>query len=172
MIPPGVPGSLLPSADCGTTGFAPGGCALGPSGHRRLEDSSEAIATADQAQHGDQTQAPRSPAGKNGGATLRAFLNTLRAGRVTPYSGLRVVVAPIVAGSVLIRVVMPGRSALTGRRGGHSTAGLPVVSAAVLPLADLDPVVGDRHTDLRGQRCVVDFPVGLQGFETGFGIWL
>jgi hypothetical protein len=41
-------------------------------------------------------------------------------------------------------VVMAFRSVLTGRRGRHSTAGLPVVAAAVLPVTNLKPVVRER----------------------------
>lgn len=58
--------------------------------------------------------------------------------------------------------------ALTGRRGRHSTAGLAVVPAAVLPVPNLGEVVLDRHAQLAEERRVVSPEVG----DGDFGAWL
>jgi len=59
-------------------------------------------------------------------------------------------------------------SALTGRSGGHSTAWLAVVAAAVLPFPNLGHVVLDRHAQLAEERRVVTSEVG----DGDFGAWL
>ena len=62
-----------------------------------------------------------------------------------------VVVAVMVVMVMVGTGVLAGRPALTGRRCRHSTTGLTVVSAAILPLAQLDQVVRNRHAQLRGE---------------------
>ena len=64
---------------------------------------------------------------------------------------------------VVVRMVSGGRSALTGRVGRHSTAGLAVVAAARLVPAQLDEGVGRSHPQFRRERRVVGDPVGQQG---------
>jgi hypothetical protein len=58
-----------------------------------------------------------------------------------------IVVVPVV---VMVRMVSCGGSALTGRVGRHSTAGLTVVAAASLALTQLDEGVGRSHPQLGG----------------------
>jgi hypothetical protein len=75
----------------------------------------------------------------------------------------------IVAVAVIVTVVVvvrmsPGRvPALTGRIGWHSTAGLAVVAAATLMVAQLDQGVGRSHPQLGSERGVAGDPVGQQG---------
>jgi hypothetical protein len=76
-----------------------------------------------------------------------------------PLLGL-IVVVPVV---VVMRVVIGGGSALTGRIGRHSTAGLAVVAAAALVGAQLDQGVGHGHPQLCGERGLVGGPVGREG---------
>jgi hypothetical protein len=54
-------------------------------------------------------------------------------------------VVPVV---VVVRMIICGGPALTGRIGWHSTAGLAVVAAATLPLTQLDQGVGRSHSQL------------------------
>jgi hypothetical protein len=79
-----------------------------------------------------------------------------------------VVVAAMVV-MMIVRVVTGRVAALTGRLGPHSTAGLAVVAATVLPGADLGEVVRDDHPQLRGERRVVGGPVRERGAEAGLG---
>src|SRR5215472_5096362 len=60
-----------------------------------------------------------------------------------------IVVVPVV---VVRRLVVGGGSALTGRIGRHSTAGLAVVAAATLVAAQLDQGVGHGWTTVAGRR--------------------
>jgi hypothetical protein len=60
-------------------------------------------------------------------------------------------------------LVVGGKAALTGRIGRHSTAGLAVVAAARLMVAQRDDGVGDGHSQLRSERGVVGGPVGEEG---------
>jgi hypothetical protein len=64
---------------------------------------------------------------------------------------------------VVVRVAFRGVSALTGRIGRDSTAGLAVVAAARLALAQLDEVVGHSHPQLCREGGVVRAPVGQEG---------
>jgi hypothetical protein len=61
---------------------------------------------------------------------------------------------------VAVRMIICGGSALTGRIGRHSTAGLAVVAAATLVPAQLDQGIGCSHPYLRCERGVVGGPVG------------
>jgi hypothetical protein len=56
------------------------------------------------------------------------------------------VVVPVV---VAVGMVIGGGAALTGRIGRHSTAGLAMVAAATLMVAQLDQGVGRSHPQLR-----------------------
>jgi hypothetical protein len=49
---------------------------------------------------------------------------------------------------VVVRMVIGGGPALTGRIGRHSTAGLAVVAAATLMVAQLDQGIGRSHPQL------------------------
>jgi hypothetical protein len=49
---------------------------------------------------------------------------------------------------VVVRMVVGGGSVLTGRIGRHSTAGLAIVAAASLPVAQLDEGVGHNQPQL------------------------
>jgi hypothetical protein len=69
----------------------------------------------------------------------------------------------IVAVAMVMRMVLGGGSALTGRVGRHSTARLAVVAAARLALAQLDEGVGRSHPQLNSEGGVVGDPVGQQG---------
>jgi hypothetical protein len=86
------------------------------------------------------------------------------------------VVVPVIV-SVVVRMVFGGGSALTGRVGRHSTAGLAVVAAASLAFAQLDEGIGGSHPQLGREGGVVGGPVGEQGpwtwFRPGFltGLW-
>jgi hypothetical protein len=71
-----------------------------------------------------------------------------------------IVAVPVV---VAVRMISGGGSALTGRIGRHSTAGLAVVAAASLALAQLDEGVGRGHPQLGGEGGVVGGPVGQEG---------
>ena len=71
-----------------------------------------------------------------------------------------IVVVPV---AVMVRMVLGGGSALTGRVGRHSTARLAVVAAARLTLAQLDESVGRSHPQLGSEGGVVGDPVGQQG---------
>src|SRR5260370_33751688 len=71
-----------------------------------------------------------------------------------------IVVVPV---AVVVRMVLGGGSALTGRVGRHSTARLAVVAAARLVLAQLDAGVRRSHPQLGGEGGVVGDPVGQQG---------
>lgn len=75
-----------------------------------------------------------------------------------PLAGL--IVAPVV---VAVRMLVCGRSALTGRIGRHSTTGLAVIPAASLAVAQLDEGVGHSHPQLDSERGIVGGPVGNQG---------
>jgi hypothetical protein len=65
--------------------------------------------------------------------------------------------------AVIVRMITGGGSALTGRVGRHSTAGLAVVAAASLAFAQLEERIGGGHPQLHRQRRVVGGPVGQQG---------
>jgi type IV secretory pathway VirB2 component (pilin) len=69
-------------------------------------------------------------------------------------------VVPVV---VVVGMVICGGSALTGRIGWHSTAGLAVVAAANLVVAQLEEGVGRSHPQLGSERGVVSGPVGKEG---------
>ena len=56
---------------------------------------------------------------------------------------------------MVVVIIISVRAALTGRIGCDSTAGLAVVSAACLAMAQLDECVRDGHPQLRGKRGVV-----------------
>jgi hypothetical protein len=77
----------------------------------------------------------------------------------SPSAGL-IVVVPVV---VVVRMVFRGGAALTGRVGRHSTAGLAVVAAASLVVAQLDEGVGRSHPQLGSKGGVVGGPVGKEG---------
>jgi hypothetical protein len=64
---------------------------------------------------------------------------------------------------VVVRMVICGGPALTGRIGRHSTARLAVVAAATLMLAQLDQGVGRGHPQLGRERGIGGGPVGKQG---------
>lgn len=89
-------------------------------------------------------------------------------------AGMIIVLVPV---AVVVRVVLGGGSALTGRVGRHSTARLAVVAAACLALAQLDEGVGRSHPQLGSEGSVVGGPVGQQGpwawSRPGFlfGLW-
>ena len=76
-----------------------------------------------------------------------------------------IVVVPML---VVMRMVSRGGSALTGRIGRHSTAGLAVVAAASLVLAQLDEGVGRSHPQLGREGGVVGGPVGKEGHRALF----
>jgi hypothetical protein len=80
--------------------------------------------------------------------------------------GMAVVIVVIVV--MVMRVIARRWAALTGRLGCHSTAGLTVVAAAVLPLSQLDEIVRHDHSQLRRERRIVGRPVGESGSEAGF----
>jgi hypothetical protein len=69
-----------------------------------------------------------------------------------------VAVAVLMVVAVLMWVAIVG-TALTGRERRHSTAGLSVVAAAILPVAQLDEVVREHHAKLRAYRSVEGRPV-------------
>jgi len=69
----------------------------------------------------------------------------------------------IVPVAMVARIIPDGRSALTGRVGRHSTAGLAVVAATSLVTAQLEESVGRGHPQLRSERGVVGDPVGKEG---------
>jgi hypothetical protein len=62
--------------------------------------------------------------------------------------------------AVVMRMISGGRSALTGRVGRHSTAGLAVIAAASLVLAQLDEGIGRSHPQLHREGRVIGGPVG------------
>jgi len=64
---------------------------------------------------------------------------------------------------VMVQTVVCGVSALTGRVGQHSTAGLAVVAATSLAIAQLDEGVGHSHPQLGNEGGVVGSPVGKEG---------
>ena len=64
---------------------------------------------------------------------------------------------------VVVRMVICGGPALTGRISRHSTAGLAVVAAATLMVAQLDQGVGRSHPQLGSERGIAGGPVGKQG---------
>jgi hypothetical protein len=70
-----------------------------------------------------------------------------------------VTVAVVMAVIMVMWVIIAGKTALTGRNRTDSTPGLPVVAAAILPVAHLDEVVRNHHAELRGERGVVGGPV-------------
>jgi hypothetical protein len=85
-------------------------------------------------------------------------------GRLNPrelLAGL-IVIVPVPV-PVLVRMVFGGGSALTGRVGRHSTAGLAVVAAASLLFAQLDEGIGRGHPQLGHEGGVVGAPVGKEG---------
>jgi hypothetical protein len=57
-------------------------------------------------------------------------------------AGIVVVTVVVV---MVMRVITGRGSALTGRRGRHSAAGLAVVATAILSVAHLDEIVRDHH---------------------------
>src|SRR6516225_11169323 len=63
----------------------------------------------------------------------------------------------------MVRILIRGGSARTGRIGRHSTAGLAVVPAASLAGAQLDEGVGYGHPQLDSERGIVGRPVGEHG---------
>ena len=65
----------------------------------------------------------------------------------------------IVAVTVVMRMLTGVGTALTGRIGRHSTAGLAVVAAARLLVTELDERVGRGHPQLRYEWGVVRHPV-------------
>jgi len=69
----------------------------------------------------------------------------------------------VVPVAVLVRMVLGGGSALTGRVGRHSTARLAVVGAARLALAQLDEGIRRSHPQLGSKGGVAGDPVGQQG---------
>jgi hypothetical protein len=71
-----------------------------------------------------------------------------------------IVVVPVV---VVMRMVSCDWSALTGRVGRHSTAGLAAVAAASLALAQLEEGIGRSHPQLGSEGGVVGGPVGKEG---------
>jgi hypothetical protein len=72
---------------------------------------------------------------------------------------------------MIVMVIIGGGTALTGRVRRHSAAGLTVVAAAVLPLANLDQVVRHDHPQLRGKWRVVRAPVGKSCPQAGLWSW-
>ena len=94
-----------------------------------------------------------------------------------PGSGPITLAGLIVIMPVMVRMVVRGGSALTGRVGRHSTPGLAVVAAACLAAAQLDEGVGRSHPQLDREGRVVAGPVGQEGhwvrFWPGFlaGFW-
>src|SRR6516225_492616 len=60
-------------------------------------------------------------------------------------------------------MIILGGPALTGRISRHSTAGLAVVAAATLMVAQLDQGVGRSHPQLGSERGIAGGPVGKQG---------
>src|SRR6266568_2771331 len=85
-----------------------------------------------------------------------------------PVAGSSAVLIVPVPVPVLVRVVIRGGSALTGRVGRHSTAGLAVVAAAGLAVAQFDEGVGRRHPQLGREGGVVGGPVGQEGHRARF----
>jgi hypothetical protein len=79
--------------------------------------------------------------------------------------GVAVVMVIVV---MVMRVIVRRWAALTGRLGRHSTTGLTVVAAAVLPLSQLDEIVRHHHSQLRCERRIVGGPVGESSSEAGF----
>jgi hypothetical protein len=71
-----------------------------------------------------------------------------------------IVVVPVV---VVMRMVVRGVAALTGRIGRHSTARLAIVAAASLVVAQLDEGVRHGHPQLGSEGGVVAGPVGKEG---------
>jgi len=69
----------------------------------------------------------------------------------------------IVPVAMVARIIPDGRSALTGRVSRHSTAGLAVVAATSLVMAQLEESVGRGHPQLGSERGVVGDPVGKEG---------
>jgi hypothetical protein len=61
---------------------------------------------------------------------------------------------------VRVGMVVAARAVLTGRLGPHSTAGLAGMSAAILPVPQLGPVIGDSQPELGDQRRLIGGPVG------------
>jgi hypothetical protein len=61
--------------------------------------------------------------------------------------------------TVIMVVIVDTGVALTGRGRRHSTAGLAVIPAAVLPGTELDQVVLQRHSKFRCERSVIGVPV-------------
>jgi hypothetical protein len=66
-----------------------------------------------------------------------------------------------------VRIVLSG-SALTGRLAPHSTAGLAVMAAALLTVANLEEVVGYDHPKLGAEGRLIGRPVGEHGAKAGF----
>jgi hypothetical protein len=106
---------------------------------------------------------------------LTKVLNPACCPRLVPANRLSAGLPVIVP--VVVRVIAGVRSALTGRVGRHSTAGLAVVAAAGLAPAQLEEGVGRGHPQLHREGRVVGGPVGQQGPRVwswpGFltGIW-
>ena len=78
---------------------------------------------------------------------------------------------------VVVRMIVRGGSALTGRVSRHSTTGFAVVAAASLAFAQLEEGVGRGQPHLGRERGVVGGPFGKDGarvrFRPGFltGLW-
>jgi hypothetical protein len=71
-----------------------------------------------------------------------------------------IVIVPLI---VVVWMISGGESALTGRIGRHSTAGLAVVAAASLVAAQLEEGVRRSQPQLGGEGGVVGGPVGQEG---------
>jgi hypothetical protein len=71
--------------------------------------------------------------------------------------------AEVIVIVVVVRMVVCGVAALTRRIGRHSTAGLAVVAAASLVVAQLDECTGRSHPQLGSEGGVVGGPVGEEG---------
>ena len=82
------------------------------------------------------------------------------------------VVVVVVVLMVVVLMVVVRWVALTGRLGRHSTPGLTVVPAAILPRTQFDEVVGGDHTKLGAEGCLVRRPVGQDGPKAGLRSWL
>ena len=110
-------------------------------------------------------------------AEERAYAGCVRAFRRVELAVAVSLAVLIVVVPVMMRMVLYGGSALTGRGGRHSTAGLAVVAAARLLLAQLDEGVGHGHPQLGREGSVVGGPVGKEGSWAWFrprflaGLW-
>jgi hypothetical protein len=73
----------------------------------------------------------------------------------------------VVAMAVVVRIVFSG-AALTGRLGPYSTAGLAVMAATLMTVANLEEVVGYDHPKLGAEGRLMGRPVGEEGAKAGF----